>query len=320
MFILILTPNPLKKGKPHGDRLKEESSQKSDLNIVVFSTPEQQQKVGGLRGAFEESDLPFRVVLSVWCDLPKAFREQIKADREMIQSQVVAQRNEEIASAPLNTLSAALPISTPDWLHCTVAEVCSSIDYGLTKSALDQPIGQKFLRITDIMSGQIDWNTVPYVAASNEIAEKYKLYHGDIVLAHTGTSTGASAYIKNPPPAVFASHLARLQTKSGFDARFLAYYLRLGNFTRYINGVVSDKSAQPNASASTMTAASLCAPGDLREQRMIAHILGTLDDKIELNRFGFPQPARGGLRYALLSFSCSLPARLPTRISSLPCS
>ena len=202
----------------------------------------------------------------------------------MIQSRAADKRNEGTASAASDAQSAALPESTLDWLHCTVAEACSSIKYGLTKSASDQPVGLKFLRITDIVSGQIDWNTVPYVAVSNEIAEKYKLYHGDIVLARTGASTGASAYIKNPPPAVFASYLVRLQVKPGFDARFLAYYLNSENFTGYINGVLGDKSAQPNASASTMTAAPLYAPGDPWEQRVIAHILGSMDDKIELNR------------------------------------
>ena len=51
-----------------------------------------------------------------------------------------------------------------------------------------------------------------------------------------------------------------------------------------MRGVLGDKSAQPNASASTMTAAPLIAPKAKDEQRAIAHVLGTLDDKIELNR------------------------------------
>ena len=52
----------------------------------------------------------------------------------------------------------------------------------------------------------------------------------------------------------------------------------------YIHGVLGDKSAQPNASASTMTAAPLRIPSNKEEQRAIGHVLGTLDDKIELNR------------------------------------
>ena len=62
------------------------------------------------------------------------------------------------------------------------------------------------------------------------------------------------------------------------------YYLKSEEFGEYIRGVLGDKSAQPNASASTMTAAPFRAPKNKAEQRAIAHILGTLDDKIELNR------------------------------------
>jgi len=83
---------------------------------------------------------------------------------------------------------------------------------------------------------------------------------------------------------VFASYLVRLKAKPDFDSRFLAYYLKSEDFWTFIRGVLGDKSAQPNASASTMTKAPLRAPRDKNEQRAIAHILGTLDDKIELNR------------------------------------
>lgn len=170
------------------------------------------------------------------------------------------------------------------WIECKLADACASIDYGLTASAADHQAGPKFLRITDIVSGYIDWGAVPYVAAGEETAAKYQLRDGDIVLARTGASTGASVYVRNPPQAVFASYLVRLQAKPEFDPRFLAYYLKSERFWTFIRGVLGDKSAQPNASASTMTKAPLLAPKDRDEQRAIAHILGALDDKIELNR------------------------------------
>ena len=171
-----------------------------------------------------------------------------------------------------------------EWLKCTLADACSSIDYGLTASAADHQNGPYFLRITDIVSGHIDWNTVPHVDADEATLAKYRLHDGDIVLARTGASTGASAYVKKPPSAVFASYLVRLQSKPNFDSRFLSYYLRSDNFWTFIRAVLGDKSAQPNASASTMTKAPLCVPNNKNEQRRIAHILGTLDDKIENNR------------------------------------
>ena len=171
-----------------------------------------------------------------------------------------------------------------EWVHCTLADACCAIDYGLTASASNQTAGPKFLRITDIVSGQPNWISVPHVAVNDEFTMKYRLYEGDIVIARTGASTGASAYIKNPPPSVFASYLVRLQVRPDFDSRFISYYLKSREFWDFIRGVLGDKSAQPNASASTMTAAPLSAPKGKAEQRAIAHILGTLDDKIELNR------------------------------------
>jgi type I restriction enzyme S subunit len=170
-----------------------------------------------------------------------------------------------------------------EWIECKLADACCSIDYGLTESASDRESGPRFLRITDIVSGHIDWQTVPHVD-SEEAYSKYQLYDGDIVLARTGASTGASAFIQQPPRAVFASYLVRLQTKPEFHPRFLAYYLRSELFWSFIRGVLGDKSAQPNASASTMTKAPLRAPKSRDEQRDIANILGALDDKIELNR------------------------------------
>ena len=170
------------------------------------------------------------------------------------------------------------------WTECTLADACRSIDYGLTASASDEETGQKFLRITDIVSGHIDWGNVPQVVADDRAISKYRLRHGDIVIARTGASTGASAYVKNPPAALFASYLVRLQARPEFDARFLAYYLRSPAFWTFIRGVLGDKSAQPNASASTMTKAPLRAPESKAEQSTIANILGVLDDKIELNR------------------------------------
>ena len=173
---------------------------------------------------------------------------------------------------------------TGEWVNCSLADACSSINYGLTASASSLTNGPKFLRITDIVSGHLDWDTVPHVEVDIDTTDKYRLHHGDIVIARTGASTGVSAYVKEPPEAVFASYLIRLKTRPEFDARFMAYYLKSVGFVDFIRGVLGDKSAQPNASASTMTAAPIRVPKSIGEQRAIAHVLGTLDDKIELNR------------------------------------
>ena len=68
----------------YGSRVKRTSRPTSDLDLVVFATSERSCRVGDLREAFEESDLPFRVDLFVWDEVPKSFRKRIKAERVVL--------------------------------------------------------------------------------------------------------------------------------------------------------------------------------------------------------------------------------------------
>ena len=65
----------------------------------------------------------------------------------------------------------------------------------------------------------------------------------------------------------------------GNDPRFISYFLRGLDFLAY-----SDKAAVPGLNRNHLHQARVVVPTDVAEQRAIAHILGTLDDKIELNR------------------------------------
>ena len=65
----------------------------------------------------------------------------------------------------------------------------------------------------------------------------------------------------------------------GNDPRFISYFLHGLDFFAY-----SDKAAVPGLNRNHLHQATVRYPTDIEEQRAIAHILGTLDDKIELNR------------------------------------
>jgi len=65
----------------------------------------------------------------------------------------------------------------------------------------------------------------------------------------------------------------------GNDPRFVSYFLRGIDFLAY-----SDKAAVPGVNRNHLHQAPVRFPSDINEQRAIAHILGTLDDKIEVNR------------------------------------
>ena len=65
----------------------------------------------------------------------------------------------------------------------------------------------------------------------------------------------------------------------GNDPRFISYFLRSLDFFAY-----SDKAAVPGLNRNHLHEAAVRYPTDIGQQRAIAHVLGTLDDKIELNQ------------------------------------
>ena len=79
----------------------------------------------------------------------------------------------------------------PDgWRRTTLANLCESIDYGYTASAVQEEVGPKLLRITDIVPQFIDWSSVPYCNILDDRKEKFLLKEGDIVIARTGATVG----------------------------------------------------------------------------------------------------------------------------------
>ena len=166
----------------------------------------------------------------------------------------------------------------------SLADVCSDVSYGYTESATNEPIGPKFLRITDIQGGTFNWNDVPHCPATDANVKKYSLEVGDIVIARTGNSTGENAQVtSSPPPAVFASYLIRFRPDaSKVNPFFVGYQLRTEQFRRYVMAVRGG-SAQPGANAKQLGAFPIVVM-DRPTQNASVEILRTLDDRITLLR------------------------------------
>jgi type I restriction enzyme S subunit len=98
------------------------------------------------------------------------------------------------------------------------------IRYGWTSAATEQG-SLLMVRSTDIAKGEIDWPTVPYCKSEPPDPTGFLLRSGDILVARTG-SVGNTAYVGDPPPAIFASYLLRLRPNSDWDGRFIALFLQ----------------------------------------------------------------------------------------------
>jgi type I restriction enzyme S subunit len=162
------------------------------------------------------------------------------------------------------------------WGISKLGEV-SAINYGYTESASSEPVGPRFLRITDIQDDNVDWDTVPYCKLESKELSKYELVSGDIVFARTGATTGKSFLVMDPPKAVFASYLIRLRLlDKKLLPEFVSLFFQTGEYWQAIKDG-SSGSAQGGFNATKLGALSIPVP-PLPEQR---RIVGILDEAFE---------------------------------------
>jgi len=167
----------------------------------------------------------------------------------------------------------------------TLAELCTSVDYGYTASASDDPaVGPKFLRITDIVPDLIDWSTVPHCEIEDGKRDKFLLDASDIVIARTGATVGYAKQIwARPEGATFASYLVRFRPDpSRVDPNYLGQVVQSTSFKKWVKSVAGG-AAQPNASAKLLGTFEVPLPSP-DNQRQIGAALRAITELIENNR------------------------------------
>jgi len=167
------------------------------------------------------------------------------------------------------------------WEVKKLSDLCTT-QYGYTTSAVDEPVGPKFLRVTDINKRNwIEWGDVPYCAIEPDARASYSLQVGDLVVARMA-DPGKSAIIEEDIDAVFASYLVRLKTPSLAHSYYLYGFLKSDLYAEYAEGAKSG-SVQANMNAKVIVGASLTVPPKavldafLREvlplrQRLVANV------------------------------------------------
>jgi type I restriction enzyme S subunit len=195
-----------------------------------------------------------------------------------------------------------------DWVEGKVGDI-SVLRYGYTESANWDPIGPKFLRITDIQDGQVNWDLVPYCKISDADLGLQQLKDGDLVFARTGATTGKSFLVTNPPDSVSASYLIRLRPdQSKVNPYYLSIFFQSENYWQQVMAGTSG-SAQGGVNASKLSHLKIQIP-PLSRQKMISDLIEEMDihaSKIRdsLNR---SQDLRNSMLSDLLSGEHQIPA------------
>ena len=225
----------------YGSRVKWTSRPQSDLDLVVFTTPEQQPQIGDLREAFEESNLPFRVDLFVWDDVPESFRKQIEAEHVVL-------------------AKATKRFDGDGWRETTLGNVIT------LKRGYDLPQRERKAGSVPLVSssGITDYHSESKVPGPGVVTGRYGTLGQVFFILDDFWPLNTALYVRD---------------FKGSDPRFISYFLRSLDFSNY-----SDKAAVPGLNRNHLHEEAVRIPASVDEQRAIAHVLGTLDDKIELNR------------------------------------
>ena len=158
------------------------------------------------------------------------------------------------------------------WVWGTVGKIAQKIHYGYTESATNDPIGPKFLRITDIQNNSVNWDSVPYCQIDEVKQQQYLLKENDLVFARTGATVGKSFLIQGSiPDAVFASYLIRIVLKKEINAKFVYIFFQSQSYWLQIHqGKVG--SGQPNVNAKILSQITLPLPPLSEQQSIVSEV------------------------------------------------
>lgn len=252
-----------------GSRVQWNARPDSDLDLAIFSSPKQHRRVSALKEALDESDLPFLVDLHVWDELPERFQDVIRREYVVIQE---GEKPEDRLEAPT------------EWRRTALGETVELLSGGTPSKG--RP---------DYWGGAIPWVS----------AKDMKCFRIEDTEDHLTEAGAANATRVVPPgtvlvlvrgmtllndvpvcvagkPMAFNQDVKALRPKPGVAPDYLPYLL-LGTKERLFSLVDLAGHGTGRLNSDELKALDVVLP-PIEEQRAIAHILGMLDDKIELNR------------------------------------
>ena len=250
-----------------GSRATWTSKDYSDLDLaIVGSGPLDRRMLGRLKEAFEDSDLPIRVDVLDWHSISESFRTVIERDYVVVQE-------------------GAKPTPSNGWREVTLGE-CAEFNDSTYSPKEAWPV------INYLDTGSISENRISEIQVLESGKDKIpsrarrKVQAGDIVYSTVRPNQKHFGLLKSVPESFLASTgFAVLRGKVGIaDTGFLYWFLAQEYIVNYLHSIAENStSAYPSIRPSDLEHLTLSLPS-LPEQRAIAHVLGTLDDKIELNR------------------------------------
>lgn len=171
-----------------------------------------------------------------------------------------------------------------EWKEYKLGEI-ADITPGFAFKSLDfGQKGEKVVKIKDITPPIINLTDCEHVDLDKYDKSKLRRFlikQNDYVVAMTGATIGKIGKLKVDGHAYINQRVAKINAKEGVCADFVYYALCEDSFQLFVQNNIDSNSAQENISASSLGRFSIFLPS-FTEQKRIASILRSLDDKIDL--------------------------------------
>ena len=173
-----------------------------------------------------------------------------------------------------------------EWHDARFAQLCEHSAFGPRFAGeLYAPDGNvATLRTTDISAdGRIEYETMPLARLDLSRLQQHTLRPKDLVITRSGRIGTAALFNGFRLPVLPGAFLIRFRLKTDVaEPLFYRYFFNSRAGQELLTSVATG-SVQQNLNITSVHGLEVPVP-PLADQRAIAHILGTLDDKIELNR------------------------------------
>nr|QNO52276.1 type-1 restriction enzyme MjaXIP specificity protein [Methanosarcinales archaeon ANME-1 ERB6] len=172
-----------------------------------------------------------------------------------------------------------------EWKECKLGEV-AEIQTGPFGSQLHQRdykvVGTPIITVEHLGENRVLHQNLPLVGDTDkERLKRYIIYEGDIVFSRVG-SVDRRAYVsKRENGWMFSGRLLRVRpNRKLVSPKYLSYYFGQEDFKEHIRRIAVG-ATMPSINTSILSGVDILLP-PLPEQRAIASVLSSLDDKIEL--------------------------------------
>lgn len=245
----------------YGSRVNWTANQYSDLDLVVFDA--NTMKLGELKEDFAESDLPFSVDVMPWERIPDTFKNKIR------KKYVVLQKKPELEG----------------WKECRLGNVASKIGSGATPrggSNAYKDFGISLIRSQNVLDFEFSRSGLVFIDDSQANGLKnVEIQENDVLLNITGDSVARCCIVpKNILPARVNQHVSIIRLDPELADYKLVFYS-----LQYLKDELLMQ-AEIGATRKALTKGmvenlEIFLPL-LPEQKVIASVLSSLDDKIDL--------------------------------------